>query len=106
MKQVVTELWNKNSVQINLSYEFDEELIGYKEWQELVKVNGNKKIVKYWVQVACNAPQLTKKIKPDYQSIYRERKRKEKEKIAEDRRIRIENYRIQIENGQEEITFY
>lgn len=55
-KQVVTESHAFQHVKITLSYDFDPDLIGKKEREEVVKNNGNNKIIKYWISVPEHVP--------------------------------------------------
>ncbi len=108
-KQVVTESHAFDHVSITLSYDFDPALIGKKEREEVIVIqSGNRKTVKYWINVADNVPNahLIKKLSQHERlAIKRQAKALKKQEIAHklhcEKRERMERYSRMIELGDE-----
>lgn len=104
-KQVVLEIHNSKSVTFNMSYEFDPELIGKKEREEIVHQLGTIKTVKYWVRV----PNLVSPITPEQFKKEKDQtkvlaKKAQWKKLSEEKLARMEKYAKMVKNW-EEISF-
>jgi hypothetical protein len=98
-KQVVIETRNGASVNVSYHYNFDPDLVGKKEYQEVVCGN----VTKYWVKVA---DKCTNPITPnDFQAQKKVAKIKAKKdlyrKLCEEKTERIARYTKMVANWQE-----
>lgn len=93
-------------IKITYHYDFDADLVGKKERQEVVSWNGRRKTVKYWVSVPdkCTTPVTPN----DFQAQKKVAKIKAKKdlyrKLCEEKSERIARYAKMVANWQE-ITF-
>lgn len=95
MKQVVVETRKNGNVDIATHYDFDPDLVGKKEREEVTIGN----ITKYWVRVADDRPECELKI-PTKKEIRAKKREADKNRAIEIRNQLLEKYRLSVElNG-------
>lgn len=96
-KQVVTEVVVGDDIQVTVSYEFDNDLKGKKQFEEVV--NGN--ITKYWIYVPKNVDNLPVKEWVNQNKIDWDKKRREKFELIAAKKLRMMRYAECIARGEE-----
>lgn len=96
-KQVVTEVVCGDDVQISISYEFDNDLIGKKEWEEVVKGN----VTKYWISVPKNMNNLQVKEWVNQAKVDWNKKRQAKFDLIAAKKLRMMRYAECAARGEE-----
>lgn len=108
IKQVVTETWTSvNNVKFTTSDKFDSDLIGKKEYQEVITPTINGRIVKYWVWVS---KELTPKQKAEAKERLKELEKNveiaKKNKIQDQKLEKQANHRVENKSTAERVAMY